>query len=98
MQLSFLPGELFLKKTSDGTFVITIQGEEVFKSKIEKKAITEYNRIRKDMEGKYPARELTPEEKSEALRKWMMDAKITEVRNSTRKEKPDKIKGTRTFG
>jgi hypothetical protein len=98
MELSFLPGELYLKKTSDGTFVITIQGEEIFRGKIEKKALTEYNRIRKDMEEKYPARELTPEEKSEALRKWMMDAKITEVRNSTRKDKPDKIKGTRTFG
>jgi hypothetical protein len=98
MQLSFLPGELYLKKMSDGTYVITIQGEEVFKSKIEKKALTEYNKIRKDMETKYPARELTTEEKSEALRRWVMDSKIVAVRNSTRKDKPDKIKGTRTFG
>jgi hypothetical protein len=98
MQLSFFPGELFLKKIADGTFVITIKGEEVFKGKIEKKAITEYNRIRKDMEQKYPARELTPEEKNAALKKWMMDCASREVRNSTRKDKPDKIKGTRTFG
>ena len=98
MNLSFLPGELYLTKIQDGSFVITIKGEEVFRTRVEKKALTEYNKIRKDMESQYPARELTPEEKSAALRKWLMDAKITQVRNSTRKDKPEKIKGTRTFG
>jgi hypothetical protein len=98
MNLSFLPGELYLTKQKDGAYVITIRGEEVFSTRVEKKALTEYNKIRKDMEAKYPARELTPEEKTEALRRWVMDTKIVEVRNSTRKDKPEKIKGTRTFG
>lgn len=65
---------------------------------MEKKAITEYNKIRKEMESQFPARELTTEEKTAALKKWMMDVAVREVRNSTRKDKPEKIRGTRTFG
>ncbi|HEX8174635.1 MAG TPA: hypothetical protein VF543_05910 [Pyrinomonadaceae bacterium] len=71
MKLSFFPGDLHLTKTQDGSYVITIKGEEVFNGRNEKKAIAEFNKIRKDMETLYPARELSVEEKTAALMRYI---------------------------
>lgn len=98
MRLSFLPGELLLIDTKDGEFVITIQGEEVFRSRFEKKAIKFFNDIRREMEEKYPSAELTSEQKREALQRLVNDRVFTQVRNSMKKPKQDRIPKTRTFG
>ncbi len=57
MQLSFLPGELQLTKTDESQYIITIQGEEVLRTPVEKKALTKFNSLRREMEAQYPAHE-----------------------------------------
>jgi hypothetical protein len=91
MRLSFLPGGLLLVKTGD-EYVITIEDEEVFRSKLERKAIQKFNGIRKDMEQKYPATGLTKEQKQEALKRLIGDYLYTQVRNTMKKSKFEKPK------
>lgn len=98
MNLSFVPGELRLDTDATGEHVITIAGEEVFRSRYDKKAITRYNEIRREMEERFPAHELTPEEKQKSLQRLIGDFKYTAVRNSMKTPKKDKIGKTRTFG
>lgn len=98
MKLSFLPGDLHLTKEKDGTYLVTMQGQELLRTRTEKKALTRFNALRREMEAQFPARELTPEEKRAALEKYLMDYKSAQVRASTKPPKKDKIRGTRTFG
>lgn len=98
MKLSFLPGDLHLCKERDGTYLVTMQGQELLRTRLEKKALTKFNTLRKDLEAQFPARELTAEEKRAALGKYLLDYKAAEVRASTKPPKKDKIRGTRTFG
>lgn len=98
MRLSFLPGDLHLTKERDGSYLVTMQGQELLRTRIEKKAITRFNAVRKELEMQFPARELTPEEKRAALGKYLLDYKAAEVRASTKPTKKDKVRGTRTFG
>jgi regulatory protein YycH of two-component signal transduction system YycFG len=85
MKLSFLPGNLHLTKEQDGTYLVTMQGQELLRTRVEKKAVAKFNAARKDLESQFPARELTPEEKRAALEKLLPPKK-------------EKITGTRTFG
>jgi hypothetical protein len=97
MKLSFLPGDLHLHKESDGSFVVTVQGSEVLRTKQERKALTKFNDLRREMEAQFPPRELTPEEKRALLQKWIGDHLVSH--NGDRHQKK-KIKSgsTRTFG
>lgn len=97
MKLSFIPGGLLLIKSGD-EFIVSVEDTEVFRSKLEKKALKKFNDIRKDMEEKYPATELTKEQKQEALQRLVNDRIYTQVRNSMKKPIKDKIAKTRTFG
>jgi hypothetical protein len=98
MKLSFLPGELYLTKESDGTYVVTVQGKEILSTRIEKKALVKFNEIRREMETRFPAHGLTPEQKRAALANLIGEFKFTQVRNSMKKPKQDRIAKTRTFG
>jgi len=98
MKLSFLPGDLHLNKEQDGTYLVTMQGQELLRTRIEKKALAKFNALRKELETQFPARELTPEEKRAALQKYLLDYKAAEVRASTKPPKKEKVTGTRTFG
>ena len=98
MKVSFLPGDLHLTKERDGTFLVTEHGQEVLRTKLEKKALAKFNARRKELEAQFPARELTPEEKAAAFRRSLMEFKLIEVRASTKPPKKDKVRGTRTFG
>jgi len=98
MKLSFLPGDLHLTTERDGTYLVTMQGQELLRTPIEKKALGRFNELRKDLEMQFPARKLTAEEKRAALSKYLLDYKAAEVRASTKPPKKEKIKGTRTFG
>jgi hypothetical protein len=98
MKLSFLPGDLHLTQDRDGTYLVTMRGDEVLRTKVEKKAITRFNALRRELEAQFPARELTPEEKGAALSRAVMDYKLVQVRASTKPPKKDKVRGTRTFG
>lgn len=97
MKLSFVPGELYLEKIQDGSYQLTMQGEEILRTTSEKKAIAQYNKLRREMEAQFPARELTPEEKSKLLQKFISDVKVGIDHNSRREEKRGKPRSTRTF-
>ena len=56
MKLSFLPGDLHLNKESDGTYLVTMQGEELLRTRLEKKALVKFNALRKDATPRYEAR------------------------------------------
>ncbi len=98
MKLSFLPGGLHLEKDQDGTYLVTMQGQELLRTRVEKKALAKFNVLRQELELKFPARELTAEEKRNELEKYLMDYKAIQVRASTKPPKKDKVRGTRTFG
>jgi hypothetical protein len=98
MKLSFFPGDLHLHREPDGSYVLTMQSVEILRTRLEKKAITKFNALRRELEAQFPARELTPEEKRAALERYIGDYKAAEVRASTKPPKKDKVTGTRTFG
>src|SRR5437667_12712280 len=98
MKLSFLSSDLQLDQERDGTYLVTMRGQEVLRTKFEKKALVKFNALRRELESQFPARELTPEEKGAALSRSVMDHKLVEVRASTKPPKKDKVRGTRTFG
>ena len=99
MNLSFLPGELYLNKTKDGSYIITLQGKEILQTRSEKKAISEYNKLRRELESQFPSHELSSEEKRELLRKYVAESKVGLDHNSFRpQEKKKKSGSTRTFG
>ena len=98
MRLSFFPADLHLNKEQDGTYLVTMQGQELLRTRHEKKAIARFNGLRKELETQFPAHELTAEEKRATLQKYLLDYKAAEVRASTKPPKKEKISGTRTFG
>ena len=97
MKLSFLPGELCLEKNYAGFYVITIQEQEVFSTRLEKKAISEYNKIRKEMEAQFPAHELSREQKTQLLLNYI--AQLPRVSPVAKGRKKKYVPGsTNTFG
>lgn len=97
MDLRFLPGQLHLYRTELGVFKITICGEEVFSNRSEKKAILYFNKLRSEMEAKFPAHVLTPQQKQELL---MRDIARSQPFSTVARERKKKyVKGsTNTFG
>src|SRR5215210_6044899 len=98
MKLSFLPGDLHLNKEQDGTYLVTMQGQELLRTRVEKKALAKFNKLRMELESNFPARILTAEEKQAALERYVMDYKYRQVRAASKPPKKEKITGTRTFG
>jgi hypothetical protein len=98
MNLSFLPGNLHLSKEQDGTYLVTMQGQELLRTRTERKALAKFNALRKELESQFPVRKLGPDEKRVMLEKYLMDYKAVQVRASTKPPKKEKVKGTRTFG
>ncbi len=97
MKLSFLPGDLHLNKDDGGSYIVTLQGEEVFRTPFEKKALAKFNNLRREMEAQFPAHELTSEEKRALLMKWVGDSKVGLSHNSLRPIKK-KVPKSRTYG
>ena len=97
MKASFIPGDLHLTEAEDGSHVVVIQGSEIFRTRSQKAAAAKFNEFRREMETKYPAAEMTPEEKAEMSRKAMLDAMIGHNSLGGRKKKTT-ASGTRTFG
>jgi hypothetical protein len=97
MNLSFLPADLHLTKTQDGFYVVTLQGQELHRSRSDKKALAKYNKVRRELEAQFPAHEMSPEKKAELLNKYIGESLV--AHNSLRPlEKKKKISSTRTFG
>ena len=97
MKLSFLPGGLQLAKADDGSYIVTIMAQTVFLSRSQRAAIEKYNELRREMESRFPARELTPEEKIELRHREIGDSLLGHNSLGGRKKKTS-AGGTRTFG
>lgn len=97
MRMSFLPGDLHLRKDTTGEYVLIMAGTEILRGRSEKQAVSRFKELRKEMETKYPARELTKEERLEMLKLAVGDALVGHNSLGGRKKKTS-AGGTRTFG
>jgi hypothetical protein len=97
MKMSFFPGDLHLEKDQTGDYVVRLAGAEVLRTRSERTALGRFNALRIDMETKYPARELTPEERHELLKQALADSLVGHNSLGGRKKKTT-AGGTRTFG
>jgi hypothetical protein len=95
MRLYFAKAELLLEKVAE-EYVLTMAAEELGRFKQEKKAVTEYNRIRRDLEAKLPPTELSEEDRRVLLGKFLADGLVGH--NSMRAEIRKKPAKSRTFG
>jgi hypothetical protein len=97
MNLSFLPGDLHLSEGSDGSYLVSLGGSEVLRTRSEKKALSTYNRLRREMESQFPTRDLPSEVKARLLEKYIGDSLVPH--NGSRPQKKGiKPGSTRTFG
>ena len=97
MRMSFLPGDLHLTQSDDGTYRITMSGQEVYHTRTKKSAITRFKELRQEMEARFPSRELSAEEKASILREAIGDSLLGHNSLGGRKKKTT-AGSTRTFG
>jgi hypothetical protein len=97
MNLSFVPGDLHLRKSEKGDFVLTLAGQEIISTKSQRVAVAKFNSLRAELEERFPAREMTAEEKAELLRREIKDSLVGHNSLGGRKKKTS-AGGTRTFG
>jgi len=97
MKLSFLPGDLHLNQTESGCYVVSLQGQEILKTRSRREALDRFNALRNEMESRFPKRELTPGEKAEIMRQAVGDSLVSHNSLGGRKKKTT-AGGTRTFG
>lgn len=97
MRLWFAPGELGLIKGDDGFYSVTIQHNEVSRSKSQKHALAKYMALRREMERRFPARELSQQEKAEMLSRTIGEA-LTGHNSLGGRKKRTTASSTRTFG
>jgi len=97
MNLSFLPGDLHLKNNEEGAFIVSMAGEQLLATKSRRAAIAKFNALRRELEERFPAREPTPEEKAELLKREIGESLVGHNSLGGRKKKTT-AGGTRTFG
>lgn len=97
MKLAFIPGDLNLSRDSDGQFVLRMAGAEIVRTRSQKVAVSRFNKLRAEMESRYPAHEPTPEERAESFRRAIGDYLVGHNSLGGRKKKTT-AGGTRTFG
>jgi len=97
MRLSFLPAELFLESADDGSYRVSLGGNEIVRTKSQKTAIRKFNELRMETEKQFPQRQRTEEEKAKALRRAIGDALVGHNSLGGRKRKTTAA-STRTFG
>jgi hypothetical protein len=95
MRLYFKRAELLLHQDS-GSYVLEIAGKVLATFKSEKRALAEYNRIRRDLETKLPPAEVTDAERRALLDRYLADSLVKH--NSLREEPRRKAARSRTFG
>lgn len=96
--MSFMPGDLHLAKSADGHYCVTMAGQEVLKTKSQKVAVRKFNQLRQEMEARFPARDLTPEEKKGLLERAIGDSLVGHNSLGGRKNWKSTAGSTRTFG
>lgn len=96
MRLYFAKGELLLHKNDAGGYSLEQRGEVLATFKNEKRAVTEYNRIRQELEQTMPPAEVTPDDRRALLDKYVADSL---VKHNSMKDGPAKKPArSRTFG
>src|SRR5207249_3659130 len=97
MKLAFLPGSLLLEEAADGSYVVTIRGEEVTRTSSEKNAIQAFNKLRAEMEKLFPPTEISKEERTRLLIQYVGQSQTVSKFARVRKKKY--VPGsTNTFG
>lgn len=97
MKASFIPGDLHLVEDPDGSHVISIRGNQVFRTRSPRAAAAKFNELRRTMERDYPVAAATPEETAATFRRATLDAMLGHNSLGGRKKRTT-AKGTRTFG
>ena len=97
MNLSFLPADLHLRKAESGVYVVTLAGQEILSTTSQRVAVSRFNSLRTELEERFPAHQLTAEEKAELLQREIKDSLIGHNSLGGRKKKTT-AGGTRTFG
>jgi len=97
VNLSFLPGELFLYKSETGLFIVKMAGQEILSTKSQRSALNKFNSLRAQLEERFPSRPPTAEEKAELLHEEISDSLLGHNSLGGRKKKTT-AGGTRTFG
>lgn len=97
MKLSFLPGNLHATRDENGFYVVRVEGQEILRTRSQKSAVSKFNEVRKEMEKRFPAHELSNEEKAENRRRMLVDALVQHNSLGGRKKKTT-AGSTRTFG
>jgi hypothetical protein len=97
MNLAFLPGELHLTQDNSGSFVLTVQGQEILRTRSQRSAVLRFNQIRKEMESRFPAHPLSPREMAENRRRAVEDW-LVQHNNLGGRKKKSTAGSTRTFG
>jgi hypothetical protein len=57
MNLSFLPGELYLSKNDDGLYVVRMASHHILCTKSQRAALSKFNSLRAELEKKFPMRQ-----------------------------------------
>jgi hypothetical protein len=86
-----------LAEGEDGWYVLTINGEVLLRTRSWRAALEKYNGLRREMESRFPARELTQGEKAELLQRELADSLVGHNSLGGRKRKTT-AGATRTFG
>jgi hypothetical protein len=92
----FIPGKLELA-AAEGTFVVSVEGREIFRTRSRTAAVEKFNGIRRDMEQRFPFSGPTPEEMKAMLGRMLNDVAADEtLRRPPRKRST--ARSSRTFG
>jgi hypothetical protein len=77
MNLSFLPGDLYLTQNPEGFFVVTLAGQKILSTKSERYALGKFRSLRAELEHRFPASEPTSDEKAALLRNEVTDSVVS---------------------
>jgi hypothetical protein len=94
--MSFLPGELHLYTDEDGFVCLVLKGDIIGRFRSQKEGVRRFNELRSVLENEHPGRQLSADERREALLREIGESLTRH--NSLRNAGPKKRTGTRTFG
>lgn len=97
MRLSFLPGRLELCSEEEGYFRLTMNGAEILRTRSQRVAVGRFNELRLELDARFPAQELSAEEKTRAFQRILGDWMVGHNNLGGRKKKTS-AGSTRTFG
>jgi hypothetical protein len=95
MKMYFQRAELLLESNDAGEYVLQMKGTVLARFRQEKRAIAEYNKIRRELENQLPPAKMTESEKQLLLQQYLADNLVGHNSYRPPAKKPAK---SRTFG